>query len=297
MGNIIYNIIYVFFGIVLLCSCNTIKLPHDTYKNLGESYKIENINTGNCDVYKYYHKFLKTKELNGKFCIKKSIGLLCAEFSNGILNGKYFIYNNDTKKKILREEGNYNNGLLDGVNYEYFQTFTSQMQKEVQITYKKTYQSGYVNGYVKIYENDRLVRKATYKNSVKDGFEYYFSEDEDTLDVVHYVYDPDYESLNRVKDIKINFYKPTGKGIIDDFSISHQYIEGKFFTESGASYISDLFSFTPLSLVKFDCDFLISYKKRPYFIFVIVGNGNPFYDLYLIYPYTVMRLGYGLAPY
>lgn len=292
MVNKKVHTILLILTFILISSCGIVKLPHGTYKNIGNNYKIENIDTGNCDVYKYHHKLLKTKELNGKYCIKKSIGLICAEFSNGILNGKYFIYNKDTKKKVLREEGNYNNGLLDGVNYEYFHTVTSQMQKEVQITYKKTYQSGYVNGYVKIYENDRLVRKATYKNSVKDGYEYYFSEDGDTLDVVHYAYNSDYESLKRIKDININFYKPTGKGIIEDFSISHQYIEGKFFTESGASYISDLFSFTPLSLVKFDCDFLIPHKERRYFIFVIVGNGNPFYDLYLIYPYTVMRLGY-----
>lgn len=294
-GKVSY-IIYIILGAVLLCSCSTIKLPHGTYKNIEKRYDYKSIDCDNCKVNIYRHNFLfsKHKKLNGKYCINHYSGLMCAEFIDGILNGKYFVYekSSDVKKNILTEKGNYINGLLDGVNYWYFDDYSSVEEKVTSYTYEQTYKSGYVSGYLKVYEDNHLIRKATYKNSVKDGYEYYFSKEGDTLDIVHYIYDSDYISLKRISDIKINFYTSSAKSLIEELLISHQYIEGKFYTESGTSYISESFSFTPLSLVKYDCDFLIPHKEGRYFIFVIVGNGKPFYDLYLIYPHTVMRLGY-----
>src|SRR5690625_4976107 len=219
MINKILHIVFLFLGFVIATSCSTIKLPHGTYKNIEKRYGYEFVDSDNCEVNIYYQRFLfsKHKKLNGKYCIDNDTSFKCAEFTDGILNGKYFVYerNNNVKKNILTGKGKYINGLLDGVNYRYFEDYSSVEEKTISYTYEQTFKSGYVNGYVNIYEDNHLVGKATYKNSFKDGYEYYFSKEGDTLDVVHYSYDPDYKYSKRISDIKVNFYTLSAKRFIE----------------------------------------------------------------------------------
>lgn len=172
-----YKILYtgfLFLGLVITTSCSTIKLPHGTYKNIGKRYGYEFVDSDNCEVNIYYQRFLfsKHKKLNGKYCIDNDTNFKCAEFSDGVLNGDYFVYDKErnTRKNELIEKGSYKNGLRDGIKFEYFENYSNEKEKKVPYIIKKNYQSGYVNGFLELYEDNQLIRKTDYKNSVKDGY-------------------------------------------------------------------------------------------------------------------------------
>lgn len=292
MANRKVHTIFSILIFMLISSCGTVKLPHGKYKNIGKMYNYKRIDSDYCKVNMYYHKFLflKAKKLNGKYCIDDDTSIMCAEFTDGILNGEYFVYDN-MDKNILTEEGSYINGLLDGINYKYYSAIYSKEDIKVKATSKKTYTSGYIDGFVEIYEDNHLIRKSHYKNSIKDGYEYYFSKKGDTLKAVHYTFNPDYKSNKKISEMNINFSNSSNKGLIEGFNITHQYVESEFYTESDGSDISDMFGHTPLAFIDYNCMFLKQYKDELFYIFSIVGNGDPYYDLYLLYPYTI-RLGY-----
>jgi len=291
------HIAFVFLCLIaLLTSCGSIDLPNGTYKYIGKNLRIIKVDSSKCDLYKYQHKFLFFKSnllnLNGTYCVDDYGNLTCAEFSKGILNGKYFIFIDFNEHQFLYKEGYFKNGLLDGSNYLYIPSWGGDIRKVGQ-TSKIIYESGYVNGFVEIYKDEYLVQKATYKNSLKNGYEYFFSKEGDTLNVVHYDFNPEYKSTRKVSHIISSNHKSSFNKLIFEVPTLDRYICGKFYSETGVSYSSELGSNTPMAFVDFIphyakikgyCSPILSSKDEAESFFIVVGNGEPYYDLYFIDP-------------
>lgn len=96
----------------------------------------------NTDYHKTYH-------LNGE--VKESVKLN----SNGKFQGKYFEYDD---KHYLKQKSNYENGILQGKSYYYFQG---------NILIERTYDNGKLNGEVKKYSNSLLVESSEYCRGMK----------------------------------------------------------------------------------------------------------------------------------
>lgn len=284
MRNITYNIIYVFFGIVLLCSCSTIKLPHGTYKNIGNNYEYKTDSSDSCSIQEYRYKFLFFKKFNGRICFSElPNSRTCAEFANGFLNGTYYYYELDksTKNYVLTQERNYDNGVLDGMFYDFYKVYYPKEQREVKVTRKGKYENGYVNGFIEIYENGRLMRKANYKNSVKEGYEYFYTED-NNIDTIHYTYHPNYKSFRTIAYIKEKSFYPASKIYSSD---QLEYIEGKFSIKGELNPSSEFDDYTPLFIIDYQCDI-----KRPHYL--IVDYGGFYGSLYVISPpFGPIKLG------
>lgn len=289
MTTKISYIISITLVAVLLCSCSTIKLPQGKYVNLGKNYKYKTDSSDSCSIQEYRYKFLFFKKFNGRFCFSElPNSRTCAEFTNGFLNGTYYYYELDksTKSYVLTQERNYDNGVLDGMFYDFYKVYSRRNQKGMKVKRKGKYENGYVNGFIEIYENDCLVRKAEYKNSVKEGYEYFYRED-NNVDTIHYTYHPNYKSFRTIAYIKEKFLYPVSK-IYD--SDQFEYIEGKFSINGELNPSSEFDDYTPLFILDYQCH--IKQLKEPRSHYLIVDFGGLYCNLYIISPpFGPIKLG------
>src|SRR5690625_3494606 len=138
------KLIFLFGCLVLLSSCNIVKLPHDKYRKVWYDIEFSSL-YDDCSIDTYFYDKSK-KKLNGKYCIKDRLGFICTEFTEGLFNGKYYLYENyekfkKYKEKALIEEGSYRNGLLDGTTYKYFKKYVYDRGKLSYYTHKIEYKS------------------------------------------------------------------------------------------------------------------------------------------------------------
>ena len=289
MRNKIFNITYTIFVVVLLCSCSIIKYPHGIYKNIEKNYNYKTDSSDSCSIQEYRYKFPFFKKFNGRICFSEfSNSRTCAEFANGFLNGTYYYYEQDksTKNYVLTQERNYDNGVLDGMFYDFYKVYSHRNQNEVKVTRKGKYENGYVNGFVEIYENGRLVRKAEYKNSVKEGYEYFYTED-NNVDTIHYTYHPNYKSFRTIAYIKEKSFCPVLKTYNSD---QFQYIEGKFSINGALNPSSGIDDYTPLFILDYQC--YIKQLKEPRSHYYIVDYGGFYGSLYIVSPpFGPIKLG------
>ena len=289
MINKILYIVFLFLGFVISTSCSTVKLSHGTYKNIEENYTYKFKASDTCLIKEHRHKILFYKKLQGKKCLKTILGnRICTDFTNGLFDGKYFeyVWDKDAKSYVLKAEGNYRNGVLDGVFYDYFKVYSQKEQKEINVTRKRNYEYGYVNGFMEIYEDNHLVRKAEYKNSVKEGYEYFYTED-NNVDTIHYTYHPNYKSFRTIAYIKEKSFCPVLKTYNSD---QFQYIEGKFSINGALNPSSGIDDYTPLFILDYQC--YIKQLKEPRSHYYIVDYGGFYGSLYIVSPpFGPIKLG------
>jgi len=188
----------LYTGLLLLTvSCISLNLE-ESYTNLGKRYDIDLIPSPfTCDYIYVYTDIRTNKKLNGYFKLKEQLDrrFVYASFLGGKYHGEYRIY----QRGKLKEISSYSYGIKNGKEIKYTEMHDFDNEKDKKYTIISNYDNGKLDGIREIYRKGKLIQKTSYKNKIKNGKEYNFNLQGDTLNIIDYTLD-------------INVWQPSLKG-------------------------------------------------------------------------------------